>query len=56
MRHFGDGIFYLFTILISVTIVFEGSFPNFNVARKSGNAHHSSPMDIVGKEEMRMER
>ena len=36
--------------------VFEGSFPNFNGARKADNAHQSSLMDSVGKEEMRVKR
>ena len=39
-----------------MTAVFEGSFPNFNVAHKVDNVHHLSLMDIVGKEEMRVKR
>ena len=32
---------------MSVTTIFESSFPNFNAAPKADNIHHSSCMDIV---------
>ena len=43
-------ILYLINVLISVTTVFEGSSPNFNVVHKADNVHHSSLIVIVGKE------
>ena len=35
-----------------VFLVFEGSFPNFSAVLKADNVHHSSLMNILGKEEM----
>ena len=43
---------FLFNVLISVTTVSEGNFPNLNMAHKADNVYQSSLMDIVDKEEM----
>ena len=56
VSNFGEGIFYLSNVLISLTTVFAGSSPNFNAVCKAGTVHHSSLMDIVSKEEMRVKK
>ena len=39
-------------VLISLTVVFEGSFTNFDVAYKEYNLYHLSLSYMLGKAEM----
>ena len=47
---------YLAHVLVSLTIVFEGTFPSFDTAPKEDNVHHLSLMDMVGKAEVSVKR
>ena len=53
-KHILEMIFFnLFNVLISVTTVFEGNFPNFNATPKANNVHHSSLKEIVRRKKCR---
>ena len=54
--HKSECRWHVFMYWVSVTAVFEGSFPNFNLTCKENSVHYSLLVDMFRKEGVRVKR